>query len=92
MSIWLCQTNLPDSMPEKQNTKTTRGRRALSGQPDKSRLLAELRARMLAELPPDERERVITDPDGPEALTFAVSVYVRAGYPNQFENLKKPEL
>jgi len=60
--------------------------------PDKSRLLAELHARMLAELPPDERERIAEDPKGPEAVTFAISLYVRAGYPNLFENLKKPEL
>jgi hypothetical protein len=47
---------------------------------------------MLAELPPDERERVLEDPSGSEAVTFTVSVYVRAGYPNLFENLMKPEL
>lgn len=70
----------------------TERREAQVVQPDKCRLLAELRARMLAELPPDERERVLEDPSGSEAGTFTVSVYVRAGYPNLFENLTKPEL
>ena len=28
----------------------------------------------LAQLPPDERERVLADPAGPEALSFAVTV------------------
>lgn len=80
-------------MPERKiQILRARRRTDLPIHPDKSRLLAELRARLLAGLSPDERERVIEDPAGSEALIFAVSVYVRAGYPNLFENLKKPEL
>lgn len=36
-----------------------------------------MRQKLLAELPPDERERILADLAGPDALAFAVTVEVR---------------
>ena len=40
---------------------------------------SEVWKKCLAELPPDERERILDNKTGPEAMSFAVTVAVRAG-------------